>query len=216
MLITNFIKILEICFLGLLFPIIILYFNLSKYILPCLWTIFFYTIILYLFLYKTKFKFTNFFRILVHKKYILLIIIRWIILSFVLYFFTLYFFPQRLFFIQKNDVSLLYKIFIFYPLFSAFPQEFIFCTFFFKRYEKIFRNDKFIIYFSALIFCFAHIFAINWVAPLLSFFGGFIFANTYKKTNSLFVVSLEHSLYGNTLFYLGLGWFFWGGSVEFK
>ena len=66
---------------------------------------------------------------------------------------------------------------------------------------------------SAIIFCFSHIFALNFIAPLLSIFGGYFFASTYKKTKSLMIVSLEHALYGNTLFYLGLGWFFWGGSV---
>ena len=66
---------------------------------------------------------------------------------------------------------------------------------------------------SALIFCFAHVFFINWVAPLLSLFGGLMFATTYSKTNSLLLVSIEHALYGNTLFFIGLGWFFWGGSV---
>jgi len=29
------------------------------------------------------------------------------------------------------------------------------------------------------------------------------------------LVSIEHALYGNTLFFLGLGWFFWGGSVNY-
>ena len=66
---------------------------------------------------------------------------------------------------------------------------------------------------SSIIFCFAHIFVINWVAPLLSFFGGLIFALTYNRTKSLLIASLEHSLYGNALFVIGLGWFFWGGSV---
>ena len=47
----------------------------------------------------------------------------------------------------------------------------------------------------------------------LGIFGGYIFASTYKKTKSLLIVSIEHALYGNTIFFLGLGWFFWGGSV---
>ena len=66
---------------------------------------------------------------------------------------------------------------------------------------------------SAIIFCFAHIFSVNYVAPILSIFGGYFFAKTYQRTNSLLIVTLEHSLYGNTLFFIGIGWFFWGGSV---
>ena len=75
------------------------------------------------------------------------------------------------------------------------------------------KNDNILILMSAVVFCFAHIFSINLVAPILSFIGGLIFAYTFKKTGSLLVVSIEHALYGNTLFFLGLGWFFWGGSV---
>ena len=44
---------------------------------------------------------------------------------------------------------------------------------------------------SSLIFCFAHIFVINWVAPLLGFFGGLLLALTYSKTKSLLLVSLN-------------------------
>ena len=51
------------------------------------------------------------------------------------------------------------------------------------------------------------------IYALLGIFGGFLFALTYSKTKSLLLVSFEHALYGNTLFFLGLGWFFWGGSV---
>ena len=131
-----------------------------------------------------------------------------------LYFFTNILFPEKLFIIQKsNQNSLLYKILLFYPMLSAFPQEFIFCKFFFKRYLSLFKSEQNLVLMSSIIFCFAHIFAINWVAPFLGYIGGLIFANTYRKTQSLFIVSFEHALYGNTLFFLGLGWFFWGGSV---
>ena len=67
---------------------------------------------------------------------------------------------------------------------------------------------------SSITFCFAHVFFLNWIAPLLGFFGGLMFAKTYLKTRSLFIVSIEYALYGNTLFFLGLGWFFWGGSTS--
>ena len=213
MLEKNFIKYLEILLLGFIFPLVIIFFELSKYIISFLWLIFFYTIILYLLLYKKKKDHIHFFKINKYKKYLLIIIFRWLLASIFLFLFTFFFFQERLFIIQKNDINLLYKIFFLYPILSAFPQEFIFCTFFFNRYSSIFKKEKIMIFMSSLIFCFAHIFAINWVAPLLGIIGGYIFANTYSKTKSLLIVSIEHSLYGNTLFFLGLGWFFWGGSV---
>ena len=58
------------------------------------------------------------------------------------------------------------------------------------------RNNFFWFFLSS------HIFVINWVAPLLGILGGLLFALTYSKTKSLLLVSFEHALYGNTLFYL--------------
>ena len=213
MLEKNLIKLIEIVVLGVLFPVSVVYFSLSNYILLFLWIIFFYASIVYFTLYYEKSSSKELFKLIKHKKYIFLIIFRWFILCIVLYHFTKFFFPNRLFLLQKENIELLYKIFIFYPIFSAFPQEFIFCSFFFKRYRSLFKSEKKMIIMSSLIFCFAHIFTINWVAPLLGIFGGFLFAITYSKTKSLLLVSFEHALYGNTLFFLGLGWFFWGGSV---
>ena len=213
----NIIKLVEIITLGFVFPLIIIYFRLSNYIILFLWIILIYTVIVYKAFYKGDIK-TNFssllYNIKKNKHYVQLIFLRWLISSIALYFFTDILFPEKLFIIQKSDQKdLLYKILLLYPILSAFPQEFIFCKFFFKRYLSLFNSEKKLVIMSSIIFCFAHIFVINWVAPLLGYIGGLIFANTYRKTQSLFIVTLEHALYGNTLFFLGLGWFFWGGSV---
>ena len=213
MLEKKIIKIIEIFTLGFVFPILVVYFSLSNYILIFLWMIFLYTFIIFIKLYKEANLFKNAFNLIHLRKYFFIIIIRWFFALIILYYFTKFLFPEKLFLLQKNDDLLLYKIFILYPIFSAFPQEFIFCTFFFRRYKSLFKNEKTMIVMSSLIFCFAHIFVINWVAPLLGIFGGLLFALTYSKTKSLLLVSFEHALYGNTLFFLGLGWFFWGGSV---
>ena len=209
------IKFLEIFILGIIFPLSIVFFNLSQYILILLWIVFFYTVLIYLLVYKKSIEISTFFKINFdkNKNYLIFIIIRWLIASILLYFVTQFFFPDKLFFIQKNTENILWKIFLIYPILSAFPQEFIFCTFFFLRYSSILGNTRNMILVSALVFCFAHVFSVNYVAPILSIFGGYFFAKTYQKTNSLLIVSLEHALYGNTLFFIGIGWFFWGGSV---
>ncbi len=54
---------------------------------------------------------------------------------------------------------------------------------------------------------------IDWVAPTLSLVAGYIFAKTYSETRSLALVTIEHGLYGNYLFLVGLGWYFHGGAV---
>ena len=213
---SKYLKILELIILGFFFPLTIVLFKLSAFILLFLWLVSIYAIILISLKYRYILTFKSLFQINFkkNKSYIRFILFRWLLLSIFLFFFTYFFFPDKLFLIQKNNSDLLYRILIFYPFLSAFPQEFIFCTFFFIRYKSLFKKEKNLILTSAIIFCFAHIFSINWVAPFLSIFGGFIFANTYNKTKSLLIVSLEHSLYGNSLFLLGLGWFFWGGSVS--
>ena len=212
---SNSIKIFEIFLIGFLFPLTIIYFGLSRYILFFIWVVFFYTLFVYVIFYKSKNILFCIFQIKsnFNLNYFYLIIIRWIILSIFLYLFTSELFPEKLFIIQKENPTVMYAVLFLYPFFSAFPQEFIFCTFFFKRYKSLFKKEYTLIFMSALIFCFAHVFFINWVAPLLSLFGGLMFATTYSKTNSLLLVSIEHALYGNTLFFIGLGWFFWGGSV---
>tara|TARA_B110000263_G_scaffold43427_2_gene35373 strand:- start:5588 stop:6229 length:642 start_codon:yes stop_codon:yes gene_type:complete len=212
---SNSIKIFEILLIGFLFPLTIIYFGLSRYILFFIWVVFFYTLFVYVIFYKSKNILFCIFQIKsnFNLNYFYLIIIRWIVLSIFLYLFTSELFPEKLFNIQKENPTVMYAVLFLYPFFSAFPQEFIFCTFFFKRYKSLFKKEYTLIFMSALIFCFAHVFFINWVAPLLSLFGGLMFATTYSKTNSLLLVSIEHALYGNTLFFIGLGWFFWGGSV---
>ena len=202
--------------MGIIFPTWIIYFELAKHLLFFIWGAFIYALLVYFLFYREKIKQINFFPLKFNfsKREFWFVVFRWLILSIFLYVFTLYFFPQKLFMLFKRDPALMYIVLFFYPVLSAFPQEFIFCTFFFNRYKSLFKTEYYIVFMSAAIFCLAHIFFINWVAPLLSAVGGLMFANTYRRTNSLFLVSLEHALYGNTLFFIGLGWFFWGGSVS--
>ncbi|MBJ57642.1 MAG: hypothetical protein CMP24_05325 [Rickettsiales bacterium] len=209
------IKFIELLILGIVFPSSIVFFNLSEYILIFLWIVFFYATMIYLLVYKKKIEIRKFLKVNFNKNkdYLIFITLRWLIASILLFFITQFFFPEKLFIIQKNSENILWKIFLIYPILSAFPQEFIFCTFFFLRYFSILGNYRKLILMSAIIFCFAHIFSVNFVAPILSIFGGYFFAKTYQRTNSLLIVTLEHSLYGNTLFFIGIGWFFWGGSV---
>jgi len=121
--------------------------------------------------------------------------------------------PDRIFGIVRDRPQIIPFLLVIYPVLSALPQEFIFCSFFFERYQKFFPRTITMILASALVFAFAHVLYINWIAPLLSFIAGIIFATTYAKTKSLALVTIEHGLYGNALFLVGLGWYFYGGAV---
>ena len=115
-------------------------------------------------------------------------------------------------FILPAEQPLLWMIImVLYPIFSALPQEFIYRTFFFHRYKNIigFKHGEIII--SALAFSFLHLVYDNWWAVALSFLAGLLFGITYKRTQSLYWVTVEHVIYGWLLFTVGLGTHFYEG-----
>ncbi len=105
-------------------------------------------------------------------------------------------------------------VMLLYPLFSALPQEFIYRSFFFHRYRRLFAASWSMDAVNAFAFGFMHIVFDNWVAVALTTVGGWLFARTYRRSGSLLCVTLEHSLYGCFIFTIGLGHFFyepWSG-----
>ena len=210
----NIYKIIELILLSSIIPYIVLVLKLFNLIIPVLLLVCVYCIIIYCIENKNfSSEFKKIFNINIFI--FIRIIIRWIFASFILFIITFYFFNEKFFIIQNNKPEILWKIMILYPIFSALPQEFIFCKFFFYRYKSIFKSDNNLVISSALFFAITHILFLNFIAPILSFIGGLLFANTYNKHRSLLLVSIEHGLYGNTLFFIGLGWYFWGGSINY-
>jgi len=111
----------------------------------------------------------------------------------------------KLFCVPKTDINLFWKILLVYTFLSVWPQELIYRTFFFERYSTFFKNPKTLIFVNAVVFSLAHIFLQNTLVTVLTFIGGLLFAYTYSKTKSTTLVSIEHALYGNWLFTVGLG-----------
>lgn len=112
---------------------------------------------------------------------------------------------------ERPDLWML--IMVFYPLISVVPQEVIFRLFFFDRYEPIFGRVWGMIFASGLAFGHAHIIFNNWIAYTLSIVGGILFAMTYARSRNLSLVWLEHAIYGQFVFTIGLGWYFYSGAV---
>lgn len=102
-------------------------------------------------------------------------------------------------------------IVLLYPLTSAAAQELIFRVFIFHRYGALFSGNWTLILASAGSFALAHLQLGNVVAPALSLVGGVRFAYTYANTRSLPIVVLEHGLWGDWIFTIGLGAYFYGG-----
>jgi len=141
------------------------------------------------------------------------ILIKWVIGTIIICGFTWFYSPDRLFFIPREMPQIIPFLVLAYPLLSALPQEFIFCSFFMKRYGHWFQSERMKIIVSALVFGYAHMLFLNWIAPVFSFFGGLLFAYTYLRTRSLALVTFEHSLYGNSIFLAGIGYYFYSGGI---
>ncbi len=101
---------------------------------------------------------------------------------------------------------LLWLVILFvYSVFSVYPQELIYRTFFFQRYQTLIKNELLFIVLNATLFSLAHIFFKNGLVIILTFIGGILFALTFKKTKSTLLVSIEHAIYGCWLFTVGMG-----------
>ncbi|MGB0880433.1 MAG: CPBP family intramembrane glutamic endopeptidase [Polaribacter sp.] len=132
-------------------------------------------------------------------------LLRLIIIGIITAFYVWLITPENLFTVIKTKPLLWGAILFFYSVFSVYPQELIYRTFFFQRYQSLFKNQLFFILTNAVLFSLAHIFFKNTMVLLLTFIGGILFAFTYKKTKSTLLVSIEHSIYGCWLFTVGMG-----------
>lgn len=118
------------------------------------------------------------------------------------------FYPEHLFGLLKYRFNIWLMVFILYPILSAWPQELIYRSFMFQRYKTIFGENYGMVAASSVAFAFLHIIYLNWLAITLTLIAGFIFSINYKKTGVLATVALEHAIYGNLLFTIGFGMFF--------
>jgi membrane protease YdiL (CAAX protease family) len=113
----------------------------------------------------------------------------------------------------RERTGLWLAVLLLYPIVSALGQEVISRVFRFHRYRSLFATPARMIVASVAIFSLAHLILGNWQAPLLTLFGGLPFAWTYSRTRSLPLVALEHGLWGDWLFRVGFGTYFYGGHV---
>lgn len=102
----------------------------------------------------------------------------------------------------------------FYPVFSVYPQEVVWRTFFHHRYRVLFKGRWRMIAASAAAFGWMHIVFQNWLAVVMTIAGGLLFAYTYERSRSTAAVWVEHALWGCAVFTIGLGAYFFGGAVR--
>jgi len=116
---------------------------------------------------------------------------------------------EMLFSLIRRAPLLWLAVVLFYPVFSVYPQELLYRAFFFHRYKPLFGEGTGMIAASAAVFGFVHIIFGNWVAIGLTAIGGVLFGWTYRKSGSLVLTCLEHALFGDFIFTIGIGDFFY-------
>ncbi len=122
--------------------------------------------------------------------------------------------PDLLFRLPRENPSLWIAVLLLYPLLSVYPQEVIFRALLEHRYRSVLSTTLAFVITSGVTFGLAHLFFANPLAPTMALVGGLMFAYTYHETGSTLMASLEHALWGDLLFTIGLGWYFYGGSVR--
>ena len=114
-------------------------------------------------------------------------------------------FPEKLFSMPLQKTGIWIVILLIYSFLSVIPQEIIYRSFFFIRYQKLFKNETVLIFINAVVFSLGHLFFQNLLVLGITFVGGLFFGYSYHTTRSLVFVSIEHSLYGCWLFTVGMG-----------
>ncbi len=112
---------------------------------------------------------------------------------------------ESLFSVLLDKPFLWIAILFFYSVFSVYPQELLYRTFYFQRYKKLFKSEVVLFLVNAIVFSLAHLFFKNILVLIMTFLGGILFAITYNKTKSTLLVSIEHAIYGCWLFTVGMG-----------
>lgn len=119
--------------------------------------------------------------------------------------------PQHLFNFPREQPEMWAAVMIMYPLVSVIPQEFVYRSFFCRRYAPLFPAPWTMIAVNAAAFSYMHIVLQNIVAPLLCLIAGVIIAYGYAQHRSLRYAFIEHAAYGCMIFTVGLGWYFFRG-----
>ena len=131
--------------------------------------------------------------------------LKFIFIAFITFLYVWFTDKNQLFIVIRTKPLLWLIILFIYTLFSVYPQELLYRTFFFQRYKILIQNDKMFIFLNAIIFALGHLFFKNVLVIVLTFLGGLLFALTYNKTKSTLMVSAEHAIYGCWLFTVGMG-----------
>jgi membrane protease YdiL (CAAX protease family) len=149
----------------------------------------------------------------VNRKNFLPILARFVVCALLMLAATAVFKPEMLFGFIREKPKLWAVVMVMYPIISVVAQEIVYRRYMFARFSRLLTPPGLLILVSGAGFGFGHIVFDNWVAPALCAVGGVLFSYTYHKTRSLALVCIEHAIYGNAVFTIGLGRYFYHGAV---
>ena len=139
------------------------------------------------------------------KSYWKYVLLRFAILALISVMLIYLFMPEKLFLVVKKNFLFWLMLSAFYSVFSVYPQEFLYRSFFFARYKPLVKNKYLFIGINAVVFSLAHVGFKNFFVLLITFLGGIVFALTFYRTKSLLFTSVEHAIYGVWIFTVGAG-----------
>lgn len=120
--------------------------------------------------------------------------------------------PQNFLYFPQNHPWIWLMVLVLYPLLSVLPQEIIYRLYFFERVALTCQRPWVAISVGALLFSWVHIIYLNAFALWGTLIAGYIFNWIYWRYRDepgiMWRLLLEHSLYGLSIFTIGLGSFF--------
>ena len=144
----------------------------------------------------------------------LLVVVRFLCFAVLLWALLAVRMPEALFALPRRSLRLWAMVMVFYPIASVLAQGIVYRAFFMKRYSSMFPQVLRIVA-GAAVFSFGHIAFANPIALVFTFIGGLMFLSTYAKSGSLLLSGVEHALYGDLIFTLGWGsYFFHAGTLN--
>lgn len=120
--------------------------------------------------------------------------------------------PDQLFRLPLEHTRLWLLIIVLYPSLSVLPQELIYRVWVFEAHRPLWTSFTLPVIVSALFFGWVHVIYAGWFAVLSCIAGGLALGWNYHVNRSgpgaIWPLLLEHSLYGLTMFTVGLGQYF--------
>jgi uncharacterized protein len=149
------------------------------------------------------------------REYAREVVVELAVLSAILLALVAIFARSHLFDLVRNRPGLWLLVMLLYPVLSVYPQELVYRAFFAHRYAPLLASQAVRVVVSAGVFAFGHVFFQRpWIAMGLTFLGGLLFAFHYEESHSLLLVSIEHAVFGQVLFTIGLGRYFYSRGTS--